>query len=172
MTEPRVWYNQKKKDKERPGIYGSTFGNKDKNRPGIYQGVASTDAAHTQVRQARDAELEWARSIARHSANPNASAEQSWTQQLGVGKEHEVMGMGMTGYDDELHDKLGLPPELTMDMVRANPGMLNRFPNAKERFDQWYSGMAKGENKRVEEDKAMAKDALGWMGSKLLDVGV
>lgn len=170
MSEPRVWYNQKKK--ERPGIYGSNFGGMNKNRPGIYQGVASTDAAHNEIKRARDAELEWARSIARHSANPNSSSEQTWTQQLGVQKEHETLGLGMTGYDDEIHDRLGLPPELTMDMVRNNPTIMNSFPHAKERFAQWHASIEKGQNRSVNEDSAMASDALGWMKDKLLDVGI
>ena len=126
---------------------------------------ASKNARNTSM----DLQSRLAQNEARHTAEEYAPAKQSWTR--GVIDSDIYLKQEMVG-DDEIRDRIGLPDNISMDMIRTDPNLWAMFPHAEQRLRQIEQEQQMGISAEAEENKNWISKGLGFLKDGALNTGI
>jgi hypothetical protein len=166
VTEPRVWYNKRKKSSlVTPSLTRSSFAD-------TSQDDAAKEAAAHERKAAQNVILKASQAQARHTNDQYYSDQtKHWAQDVAKSNPSAWLPENVVS-DEEIRRTLGLPNNVNMEMFRTDPSLWDRFPSAKERMARWETEKQLELDKETEENKNWFQKTRGWIVNELKDSGI
>ena len=127
------------------------------------------EASKNTRRMGMDIQSRIAQNDARHTANEYAPLKEGWSQGVidsDIYLDHETVG------DDEIRERIGLPENVSLDMLRADPNLWEMFPIANDRLRQLENDKQLGIDKETEENRHWISKGLGFIKDGALNAGI
>ena len=130
---------------------------------------ARADASKSKQSTAMAMQSKIAQQASRHTAEEYAPTQQNWSQ--GVIDSPIYLDQNLVS-DEQIRDKIGLPSNIDLDMLRADPNLWAMFPVAQQRLQQHEKEVITGTSAEAEDNKNWAMKGLGWVKDGLLETGI
>ena len=127
------------------------------------------EASKNTRRMGMDIQSRIAQNDARHTADEYAPLKEGWS--AGIVDSDIYLDQEMVG-DNELRERIGLPENVSLDVLRADPNLWELFPVANDRLRQLEADKQAGIDRETEENKSWISKGLGFIKDGALQAGI